>query len=89
MLFPDGTKYMGMWKLGKRHGQGTLTMSDGEKMSGEWRENKEWNITKYDANETSAKSSRCKMHRWFEMGFIEAEAEENGVLSWIQAFGFK
>ena len=28
MLFPDGTKYMGMWKAGKKHGQGTLTMSD-------------------------------------------------------------
>ena len=51
MLFPDGTKYMGMWKTGKKHGQGTLTLSDGEKMSGEWKENKEWNITKYDANE--------------------------------------
>ena len=21
MLFPDGTKYMGMWKAGKKHGQ--------------------------------------------------------------------
>ena len=27
------------------------TDSDGEKISGEWKENKEWNITKYDANE--------------------------------------
>ena len=29
MLFPDGTKYMGMWKAGKKNGHGTLTMSDG------------------------------------------------------------
>ena len=24
MLFPDGTKYMGMWKVGKKHGHVTL-----------------------------------------------------------------
>ncbi len=32
----EGTKYVGEWKNGKRHGQGTQTYSDGTQSSGEW-----------------------------------------------------
>ena len=59
MLFPDGTKYMGMWRFGKKHGQGTLTMSDGEKKSGVWKENKEWNIIKYDTLKKTHREVYC------------------------------
>jgi len=44
---PMGTKYVGEWKNGKKHGQGTETWSSGWKYVGEWREGKPWNITIY------------------------------------------
>jgi len=33
-----GSKYVGEWKDGKRHGQGTYTLADGEKYVGEWKD---------------------------------------------------
>ena len=47
---PNGTKYVGEYKDGKRHGQGTLTTPDGRKYEGEWKNNKLWNGTGYDKN---------------------------------------
>ena len=35
----DGSKYVGEWKDGKQHGQGTFT-ADGTKYVGEWRNGK-------------------------------------------------
>ncbi|MDP7606329.1 MAG: MORN motif precursor, partial [SAR324 cluster bacterium] len=35
-LWENGTKYMGEWKDGKKHGQGTKTWSDGEYV-GKWK----------------------------------------------------
>ena len=35
---PSGYKYVGEWKNGKRHGQGTRTSVDGEVMKGIWKE---------------------------------------------------
>jgi len=46
-LWENGTKYMGEWKDGKKHGQGTETWSSGWKYVGEWREGKPWNVTIY------------------------------------------
>ena len=43
-----GTKYVGEWKNGKHHGQGTYTFHDGVKWEGVWRRSEPWNITKYD-----------------------------------------
>ena len=40
-------EYVGEYKDGKKHGQGTFTFSDGKKGVGEFRENKPWNITIY------------------------------------------
>ena len=34
----NGTKYVGEFKGGKKHGQGTYTLPDGEKLQGEWGE---------------------------------------------------
>ena len=34
----DGAKYVGEWRNGNRHGQGTQTYSDGTQSSGEWRD---------------------------------------------------
>ena len=37
---PDGSKYVGNWKNGKKHGQGTLTYPDGSMYVGELKEDK-------------------------------------------------
>jgi hypothetical protein len=37
--YPDGRKYVGEFKGGRRHGQETLTHLDGSKYVGEWKEN--------------------------------------------------
>lgn len=39
MVYPDGTKYKGEFKAGRRSGQGTYTYSDGGNYTGEWRDN--------------------------------------------------
>ncbi len=33
-----GAKYVGEWKDGKKHGQGTFITSDGDKRVGEWKD---------------------------------------------------
>jgi len=35
-----GEQYVGEWKDGKRHGQGTFTFADGEVYEGEWKDGK-------------------------------------------------
>ena len=40
-------EYVGEYKDGKKHGQGTETWSSGWKYVGECREGKPWNITIY------------------------------------------
>ena len=37
--------YVGEVKDGERHGKGTLTLPDGEKYEGEFREGRQWNVT--------------------------------------------
>ena len=39
-IFPDGQKYVGELKIGKKNGQGTLTTPDGRKYVGEWKDDK-------------------------------------------------
>ena len=39
-LWENGTKYMGEWKDGKRHGQGNMTYHDGSKFVGKWKDGK-------------------------------------------------
>ena len=38
--WPNGNKYDGEWRDGKRTGQGTNTWANGEKYVGEWSDNK-------------------------------------------------
>ena len=38
MTYYDGDKYVGEWKKGKRHGQGTYTFSNGVRWVGEWKD---------------------------------------------------
>jgi hypothetical protein len=54
MIYHDGRKYVGEWKDGKGHGQGTLTtpvvdsrsfIHHGRKYVGEWKNGKHWNGT--------------------------------------------
>ena len=37
--------YVGEVKDGKRHGSGTLTLPDGEKYEGEFKDGKQWTVT--------------------------------------------
>ena len=39
--YPNGAKYVGEFKNGKRHGQGILTYSDGAKYVGEFKNGKQ------------------------------------------------
>jgi len=39
-LWENGTKYMGEWKDGKKHGQGTFTSPDGSRYVGEFKDGK-------------------------------------------------
>ena len=47
-IWENGTRYMGEWKDGKKHGQGTFTFPDGEIYEGEWKDGTPWNLTIYD-----------------------------------------
>lgn len=38
--WPDGKKYVGEWKNGKRHGKGTMTHPDGKEQKGKWKNGK-------------------------------------------------
>ncbi len=40
MTYTDGVKYVGDYKDGKRHGQGTYTFPDGKKYVGGWKDSK-------------------------------------------------
>ena len=40
-------KYVGDWKEGEKHGQGTYYFSWGGELVGEFKENKPWNVTEY------------------------------------------
>ena len=40
MTWPDGKRYVGDFKEGKRDGKGTLTLSNGDKYVGDFKENK-------------------------------------------------
>ncbi len=41
-------RYVGEFKDGKKHGQGSLIYSDGDVFDGEYKDNKLWNGTEYD-----------------------------------------
>ena len=49
-IWENESRYVGEWKDGKKHGQGTYTSKDGEKFVGEWKDDEEWNITEYNKN---------------------------------------
>ena len=40
--------YIGEKKDGKRHGQGTVTFSDGSKYSGEFKNGRPWNVQSFN-----------------------------------------
>ena len=44
-IWPNGKKYEGEWKDGKKHGEGTILFKDGSKMEGEFRDDKPWQTT--------------------------------------------
>ena len=42
--------YVGEWKDGKKHGQGTFTYADAAKYIGEFKDNQPWTGILYDSN---------------------------------------
>ena len=39
-VYPEGNRYEGYWKNGKRHGNGIYTWINGDKYNGAWKKNK-------------------------------------------------
>ena len=54
MIYPNsllgGKKYVGEWKDGRKHGQGTQTYLSGGRVTGIWKDGDMWNGTFYDKN---------------------------------------
>ena len=46
--YANGSKYVGEWKDGKKHGQGALTYVSGNKYVGEYKDGKPWEGTGYE-----------------------------------------
>ena len=49
-IWENGSRYVGEWKDGKKHGQGTTTYSNGIKYVGEFKYDTTWKGTFYDIN---------------------------------------
>ena len=47
-ILENGSRYVGEWKDGKKHGQGTYIKPEGRKYVGEWKDGERWNGTLYD-----------------------------------------
>ena len=61
-----GRKYVGEWRSGEKHGQGTYTWSNGEKYVGEWKNGKfdgqgTYTFGKGNGKETNMKGSGRRM----------------------------
>ena len=48
LIYPNGEKYIGEWKNGKRNGFGTQTYRFGGKYEGEWKDGDKWNGINYE-----------------------------------------
>jgi hypothetical protein len=59
-------KYVGKFRNAKYNGQGTLTLPDGRKVIGEFREDDPWNVTLFYKNGSiQAKwKNHCKVGKW-------------------------
>jgi|TARA_Y100000294_G_scaffold167755_1_gene177238 hypothetical protein len=49
-IYPKGSEYVGEYKDGIPHGQGSLTFDDGSEILGEWKSGKPWNVVVYDSS---------------------------------------
>ncbi len=54
-----GFKYVGEYRNGKRHGLGTLTNANGQKVKGYFRQGNKVNSSQYVAEEVREQISRC------------------------------
>ena len=54
----DGDKYVGEWKDGRKHGQGTLNVFDGSKYVGEFKDDKPNGQRRFDGDVEIVRSSR-------------------------------
>ena len=71
-MCPDGS-YEGQWKDGKRHGEGVLTYSDGQKLQGIWIDDKvDGMATLWDRNGKQLKKYRMGV----DTGYVEYETEK-------------
>ena len=62
-IWENGSRYVGEWKDGKKHGQGTYIKPEGRKYVGEWKDGERWNGTLYDKE---GKIIGKFMNGWFD-----------------------
>ena len=75
ITFPDGKKYVGRYKNGKKHGQGTLTWPS-KKYVGEWKDNKrhgQGTLTWPDGTKYVGEHEDGKMHGQGTLTFPDGE----------------
>ena len=76
---PDGINFVGEWKVGKEHGQGTDTFADGSKKSDRDKYNDEetkketLNVKKGSAADKKGKKT---LEDYLNEGFSQVEAEQ-------------
>ena len=88
-ISPDGDKYEGEWKDGKKHGQGTITLSSGTKYVGEWKDDQrtgQGTMTYYDGAKYEGGWKDGKRHgqgtQYNEEGKIYFEGEFKEDVLW-------
>ena len=62
-IWENGSRYVGEWKDGKKHGQGTYIKPEGRKYVGEWKDGERWNGTLYNKE---GKIIGKFMNGWFD-----------------------
>jgi hypothetical protein len=73
--------YVGEWKNGERHGQGTHTSSDGQKYVGELKDDKVWNGIRYDKDgNIILKVVNGELQEIIEKPIVVVNKKEKGVL---------
>lgn len=62
MIYPDGSKYVGHWKGGLKHGKGVYDYANGDRFEGGWLDDAKHGVGVYHYKDTGSKFYG-KLHR--------------------------